>query len=145
VIEFKTLAQKECYERVGVWLEEVYASRCFRRASSPVFEVRPGRLVVVVSIRTWGAGEAVVKVTSWAITGATMTAELGSHLLTRNDEVRFGAYGIDGDGDIFFSYSINGATCDKPEVVAAVSAVAFSAEESLGEVIPRFGGKAFGG
>jgi hypothetical protein len=62
------------------------------------------------------------------------------YLLRENDQMRFGAFGIDDANDIFFEYSIVGSTCDRAELKAAVSAVAFTADEYDDQIAGRWGG-----
>lgn len=70
-----------------------------------------------------------------------MNAELMKFLLRENDRMRFGAYGLDEDEDIFFEHTIVGSTCDKEELKASVVAVVMTADDADDKIIAKWGGQ----
>jgi hypothetical protein len=67
--------------------------------------------------------------------------ELMEFLLHENDKMRFGAFGLDSDNDVFFEHTIVGGACDKEELRASVTAVAVTADRYDDQLVARFGGK----
>jgi hypothetical protein len=55
--------------------------------------------------------------------------------------MRFGAFGMDQENDIFFKHSIAGLTADKSELRAAIMAVANTADEYDDKITSRWGGR----
>ncbi|WP_041244907.1 T3SS (YopN, CesT) and YbjN peptide-binding chaperone 1 [Gloeobacter kilaueensis] len=140
-MEFETEQQKQVFERILPW---VYA--VFDKASVSVHEDKPlvritfGSAFVVVNVYPW-RDDAVVNVRSYVVTNTEITPDLMFFLLRENDDMRFGAFGIDEENDIFFEYAIVGSTCDQPELKAAVGAVAFTADEYDDQIVERWGGE----
>jgi len=62
-------------------------------------------------------------------------------LLRKNDDMRFGAFGLDRDMDIFFEHTIVGSTCDKEELRATVMAVLQTADKYDDEIVAKWGGE----
>jgi hypothetical protein len=62
-------------------------------------------------------------VVSYLTEGTGLEPGLTHYTLLENCDMRFGAFGIDKDGDILFSHAIVGSTCDKDELKASVFAV----------------------
>ena len=88
----------------------------------------------------WGDDDATITTRAWLTTGTELTVDLARYLLQLNDDMRFGAFGIDKDGDSFFEHTILGSTVSKVELKASVMAVAEAADEYDDEIVSRFGG-----
>ena len=99
-----------------------------------------GSAFAVLNVYPWKEDDAVVNTRSYVVTGVELTPDLLYYLLRENDDMRFGAFGIDEDNDIYFEYAIVGSTCDKPELKAAVGAVAATADEYDDLIVERWGG-----
>ena len=69
-----------------------------------------------------------------------MTPDLMYYLLRKNEDMRFGAFGIDEEHDVFFEHSILGSTCDIEEFRASLLAVASIADGLDDEIKEQFGG-----
>jgi hypothetical protein len=54
--------------------------------------------------------------------------------------MRFGAFGLDSDNDVFFEHSIVGSTSDKVELKASVMAVVMTADRYDDQISSRWGG-----
>jgi hypothetical protein len=140
-LEFKTNAHKAIYEKIGQYVKELFGELAGTRTDFPAYYLRMGSALVHASVYPWGTDEAVVTARSYVVTGAEKTPELLEYLLRQNDDMRFGAFGLDGDGDIFFEHSIVGSTCSKEELKASVMAVISSADQFDDQIVSRWGGK----
>lgn len=70
-----------------------------------------------------------------------MAADLQSHLLRENAEMRFGAFSVNDAGDILFEHTIVGSTCDPNELEASVHAVLAAADNYDDQIVQRWGGE----
>jgi hypothetical protein len=140
-MEFQTEPQKACYEKIGPWLKEIFGEFAHPRQDRPVYAVMVGSAMVNVAVFPWGDDDAVVCAYSYVVTKVELTPDLMKDLLQKNLQMRFGAFGVDGDGDIVFSHSIVGSSCDKSELKASVMAVLVTADKHDDEIVGRWGGQ----
>jgi len=140
-MRFETAAQEACYNRVLPWMRELFGGFALEFEDYPRVGVAVGSAFAVVSIHPWADEEATVATRAYVVTGAKADADLYEWLLRKNDEMRFGAFGIDDEGDIFFKHSILGSTMDKDELKASVLAVVMTADTNDDDIIRRWGGK----
>lgn len=140
-MEFKTSAQKACYEKIVPWAKELFGEFAQAREDAPVFGVMAGSAMVQVAVLPWGDDDATITARAYVVSGAELTPDLMHYLLRKNDDVRFGAFGVDNDGDIFFEHTIVGSTCDKEELKASVMAVVLTADKYDDEIVARWGGQ----
>ncbi len=139
-IQFQTAAQEESYNKVKVWMKEIFGDFVTPREELPSFAVYVGSSYSSVAIMPWGDDDAVVTTRSWVVTGVEMTQELLYYLLRENDTMRFGAFGLDSDNDVFFEHSIVASTADKVELKASVMAVVMTADRYDDQISSRWGG-----
>jgi len=129
-IELQSPAQKACYKRVTPWIKEIFGEVHVRmRDDAPMAVVSHGSAAVYVSVWPWADDEAVIQARAYVVTGVEPTSELMHYLLHQNDQMRFGAFGLDKDNDIYIEYTIVGSTVDREELRAATVAVAVAADE----------------
>jgi hypothetical protein len=141
-MEFQTDAQKACYERVKPWVEQVFGERgAIPRDDIPLWYIPMGSAIAQLIISPWGDDDATVGCRAYVVTGARLSQDLMHFLLRANDTMRFGAFGLDQDDDIYFEYRVVGSTIDKPEVKAVALAVAGTADEYDDKIISRWGGE----
>jgi hypothetical protein len=88
----------------------------------------------------WGDDDAVIAVRCFVIYGAELVPDLLLYLLRQNSEMRFGAFGLDKEGDIFFEYSVVGSTVDKEEMKTATLAVVTTADQYDDLIKEKWGG-----
>jgi len=139
-IEFQTEAQKTVYEKIKPWFREMFGDYYSAAEDRPTFWVLIGSAWASTAVYTWGEDDATICTRAWLVTGAELSAELLKYLLNENADMRFGAFGVDGEGDILFEHTIVGSTCDKEELRASVMAVAFTSDKYDDEIVKRFGG-----
>jgi hypothetical protein len=139
-LQFQTASQEECYNKVKTWIKEIFGDFATPREDSPSFAVYVGSSYSSVSVMPWGEDDAVVTTRSWIVTGVEMTQELLYFLLRENDTMRFGAFGLDSDNDVFFEHTIVGSTADKVELKASVMAVVMTADRYDDQISSRWGG-----
>ena len=140
-MEFRTEPQKACYEKIAPWIREVFGEFVMAHEDRPVFGVRIGSALTIVSVDPWGDDDAVITTRSYVVTDVELTPDLLRFLLEQNDRMRFGAFGIDEDGDVFFEHAIVGSSCDKNELKASTIAVAVTADKYDDEIRSRWGGQ----
>ena len=139
-MEFESDVQKQVYEKVAGFMKDVFGEQVQARPDRPVFLFQVGSSMTHIVIAPWGNDEAVVMVRSYVVYQPDLVPELLSFLLRENDSKRFGAFGIDKDGDIFFEHSIVGSTCDKAELKASVMAVVWTSDQYDEQITQRWGG-----
>ncbi len=139
-MEFQTPAQQAVYEKVAPLMKELFGEMASPRDDRPTFGVRFGSAWVQTWVSAWGDDDATITTRSWLTTGTELTADLGRFLLNANGEMRFGAFGIDSEGDSFFEHTILGSTVTKQELRASILAVASTADQYDDEIVSRFGG-----
>jgi len=139
-MEFKTQAHEDAYKRVEQFVDQVFGEMIRKLPDRPVFLLQMGTTLTHIAIVPWASDDAVVVVRSYVNYGADLTPDLLKFLLTENAGMRFGAFGLDKDGDIFFEHTIVGSTCDKEEIKASVLAVSSTADQYDERIMERWGG-----
>ncbi len=140
-MEFQTAAHKEAYEKISPWMKELFGAFVIPRDDAPIIGVMVGSALAQVGVSAWGENDATITARSYVVTGCELNQELMLFLLKENDRMRFGAFGVDQDNDIFFEHSIVGSTSDKDEIKATVMAVILTADEYDDKIIARWGGQ----
>jgi len=140
-IEFKHDAHKACYEKVAGLLREIFGEFMRARDDAPVFLLKIGSAVAQALVLSWGDDDAVVNTRAYVVCGAERTPELLEYLLHENSTMRFGAFGLDPDGDIIFELAIVASTCDKEEVKSSLLAVVNTADGYDDKIVERWGGR----
>jgi hypothetical protein len=140
-MEFHSEAQKQCYEKVAIWMREMFGEQAMSREDRPSFGLVVGSALSHIVVHPWGDDDSTITAFSYVVTGAELTADLMKYLLQENDRVRFGAFSIDNEGDIIFSHTIVGSTCDKEELRTSVMFVAKLADDYDDKIVARFGGQ----
>ncbi|MBI3924070.1 MAG: YbjN domain-containing protein [Armatimonadetes bacterium] len=137
---FITPAQEECYHRVKPWIIELFGDRATARESEPVFEISEGSARAEVGIFPWKQHESVICTRALVVHQVEFHSDLLQYLLRQNSVIRFGAFGIESDNEIYFIHSIVGSTCDKPELEATIRSVSSMADHYDDEIRNRWGG-----
>ncbi len=140
-MEFQTDAHKQVYEKIAPWIKELFGTFSFAREDVPSFGLAVGSAFVQVGVIPWGDDDATITTRSYVVTGAEITPDLMHFLLRENDKMRFGAFGIDQDGDIFFEHTIVGSSCDKEELKSSILAVVYTADQYDDQIIQKWGGQ----
>jgi len=140
-MEFTNKAQQDCYEKVVPWMKEIFGEFVRVREDAPLLSVVIGSAVVQIGVFPWGEDDVTVVARSYVVTGVEMTLELAQFLLKENSEMRFGAFGIDSDGDVTFQHSIVGSQLQKEELKATVMAVVWTADEYDDKIVAKWGGQ----
>lgn len=140
-MQFETSAQSQCYEKVIRWMDELFEDIPWETLDCPGVGLFMGSAWVEVRIFPWDEDDATINVRSTVVTEANLTLELQNFLLRTNTDLQFGAFSIDGDGNILFGHTIVGSTCDPDELEASVMAVLQTADEYDDEIVMRWGGQ----
>lgn len=140
-MEFRSTAQKACYEKIVPWMKELFGEFVMLRNDAPAMAIVIGSAIAQVGVIPWGNDDATINTRAYVVTGAEATPELMHYLLRETDNMRFGAFGLDSDDDVFFEHAIVGSTCDKPELKASVMAVVVTADQYDDKIVARWGGQ----
>ncbi|GIU80956.1 MAG: YbjN domain-containing protein [Acidobacteria bacterium] len=140
-MEFATTAQKNCYEKIAPWLKELFGELAVAHDDAPIFGVTIGSAIANVIVMPWSQDDATITVVSNVVSDVELTPDLMQYLLNQNVNMRFGGFGADNNGNIFFQHTIVGSTCDKEELKASVIAVAMTADQYDDEIVARWGGR----
>ena len=140
-MEYRTAAQQECFEKIVPMMKDIFGELARTADDRPSVLVMVGSALAVTSVYPWGGDDATITTRAYVLFGAELTQELLLDLLQRNDKMRFGAFGVDNDGDIFFEHTIVGSTCDRDELKASVLAVGVTADGVDEELAARYGGQ----
>jgi len=127
--------------RVGAWLQELFGKSVSPAEGGAGYRVRFGSALVEVSVSPLGDAEAVIVARAPVVVGADVNAELMRHLLERNCDARFGAFGVTRGGEIEFRHSIVGSACQKEELKASVQYVMLTADLADDEIVKKWGGR----
>jgi hypothetical protein len=140
-MEFESEVQKEIYEKIKPWMTEIFGEFATAHEDTPTFGIMVGSAYTQMGIFAWGKDDAAITTRSYVVTGAELTPDLMLYLLSENDKVRFGAFGVDPEKDIFFEHTIVGSTCDKEEIRASVMAVVLTSDKYDDEIVAKWGGQ----
>ena len=140
-MEFAHAAHQATYEKVSTWMRELFGEMASARPDIPSFALCMGSAWVQVSVMPWGDDDATVNARSWVVRGPDLTPELMSLLLHENDKMRFGAFGLDNDNDVFFEHAIVGSSAEKNELRATIMAVLTTADTYDDQIRSRWGGQ----
>lgn len=140
-MRFETPVQRSVYDRIRVWMEEIFAEAATPRKDAPLFDVPVGSAWATVAVLPWGEDETVVNTRAYVVRGARVDGDLLTMLLQTNEQLFFGAFGMDSEGDIFLQHSLLGSTCDADDLQTAVVAVVSTADEFDDLIVERWGGQ----
>lgn len=140
-MEFETQAQKECFEKVAPWVNELFGGSVLRKPDKPVLGVMEGSAFAQVGVFPWGDDDAIIATRAYVVTGVDLTPELMRFLLHENGGMPFGAFGVDDEGDILFEHSIVGSACDRTELEASLTTVVRTADDYDDRIVERWGGQ----
>jgi hypothetical protein len=138
----RTQAQQACYEKIKVWLQELYQNDVFMPDDElPIFALHSGSAIAVVEVQDYGDEEALISIWSYVVTGAAIKQDLLDYLLRQNNKIKFGGFSLDPEDDILFHAELIGSTCDKKEIETSVTAVLQTADEYDDIIVKTWGGE----
>ncbi|OIP68563.1 T3SS (YopN, CesT) and YbjN peptide-binding chaperone 1 [Planktothrix paucivesiculata] len=140
-MQFQSAIQEACYNKVATWMRELYGKFPCAREDVPGLAMVMGSALVEVFVFPWEKDDAIINARSYVVTDVELSPDLLHFLLRENYIMRFGAFGIDEQGDIIFEHTIVGSTCDKLELEASVNAVLEIADDYDDKIVERWGGR----
>ncbi len=140
-MKFETNVQEACYNKIYLWMRELFDKFPSAREDLPGVNLFMGSALVEVFVFPWGDDEAIINTRSSVVTDVNLKPDLMKFLLRENSQMRFGAFGIDNDNNIIFEHTIVGSTCDKLELEASVKAVLQISDEYDDKIVEQWGGK----
>ena len=141
MIQFETQPQKDCYNKIAGWMDELFSDYPWEKLDEVGFGLFMGSAWVEVRVYPWHEDDAVINTRSKVAINPSITPELLKFLLEENSDQLFGAFSLTKTGDILFEHTIVGSTCDPEELEASVLAVLETADEYDDKIITRWGGK----
>jgi len=121
-------------------MRSIFGEQAEHVDGSPAFCVRKGTAEVMVRVLPWNEDSLIIA-RAYIASCIELTPDLMRYLLAKNNDIVFGAFGVDGDGSIFLEHSIVGSTCNKTELEASVLSVLTVADEYDEEILSRWGGQ----
>ena len=140
-MKFESNAQKKCYRQVASWLEEMFGDNVEAQEDEPIFFVTYESTALIVMVLPYGEDDAVISTRAIVVTSPKLNKDLLYFRLRANDDILFGAFGIDGDDDVFFEHAIVGSAADQAGFEASVASVAATADEYDDQIVERWGGE----
>lgn len=140
-MEFESNVQKEVFEKIEPWMKEMFGIFVKKREDAPSFGINIGSTFVHVGVHPWGDEDATITARAYVVTNVEVTSGLMEFLLKENDTMRFGAFGLDKDRDVFFQHTIVGSTCDVDELKNSVLAVGYTADQYDDQIVKQWGGE----
>lgn len=140
-MEFQNPMQESCYNKIAVWMQELFGKFPCARPDVPGLGLLMGSALVEVLVFPWGEDDAIINTRSYVVTGAELTPDLMLFLLKENSLMLFGAFGVDEQGDILFEHTIVGSTCDQKELESSVNAVLQVADDYDDIIVQKWGGE----
>lgn len=137
--EFRTKCQKEVYQRVKDYLDELVDEH-FDDAEHCDFYLKYGSTVVEISIEPYEEDDAVVQVLAFCVQGVQTSIDLLRELLVFNSEVPIGAFSVV-NSDVFFSHSFLGRRLQPEQLIASLNAVATISDEFDEKIVDKYGGE----
>ncbi len=111
------------------------------REQGGVFFGRQGSAPVMIRVGPWTAlDDAQVQVVAGIVTDVEPTREFLSYLLSENHDFVVGAFALEDERNVVFSYTILGSKLDQKELQASVMAVAETGDKYDDIITSRFGG-----
>jgi hypothetical protein len=139
-MNFDSDAQKVTYEKILPWMKELFGIFIKIQPDIPGFGLNIGSAFVHISVQPWGEENSVITSRSYLVKGANITPDFMHFLLRENETMRFGAFGIDEDGDVFFQHTIVGSNCSQEDLKSSILAVGYTADQYDEKIVERWGG-----
>lgn len=140
-MEFETQAQKACYEKVSRWIKDLFGVGAIYRDDIPVIGIIVGSALAQVGISAWGEIDTTITTRAYLVTEVEITPDLASFLLHENERMRFGAFGLDKEDDIFFEHTIMGSNTNREELKSSIMAVILTADSYDDKIVEQWGGQ----
>jgi hypothetical protein len=139
-MNFDTEAQKATYEKILPWVKELFGIFVKVQEDVPSFGLNIGSAFVHISVQAWGEENSVITSRAYVVKGASLTPDFLHFLLRENETMRFGAFGVDEDGEVFFQHTIIGMTCSQEDLKSSILAVGYTADQYDDTIVERWGG-----
>jgi len=139
-MEFNDESHSEVYDRVGVYLDELFDEDIFHEEETGHYYVRYGSTVLEISVDPYGPEETVVMIMAYCVQGVEVDRELLEGLLELNHSLPFGAFSLVGS-DLFFHHALFGRTLERRNLLNAVAAVATISDDYDDRIVAKYGGQ----
>lgn len=126
--------------KVSNWIKELFSHVPWEPLDEPGFGLFMGSAWVEVKVHPWKR-DTIINISSKVVSGANLHPDLLRFLLNQNDELVFGAFSINPEGDIRFQHTIVGSTCDREELEASINAVLEVSDEYDDRIVKSWGGQ----
>lgn len=139
-MDFQHEDHKDVYEKVGIYLSELFDESLYNEEESGHFYVRYGSTVLEISVEPHGDEEVMVVIMAYCVQGVETHEDLLLGLLELNHSLSFGAFSLVGN-DLFFQYALFGRTLEPSSLLNAVSSVANISDEYDDQIVSKYGGQ----
>lgn len=141
-MQFRNRQQEQAYKQVSVWVRELFGEMAQPKENAPVFTMIFGSAAVHIQVLPWN-DTAIINFRSNVVMGPEKDEELLHWLLRENWDMRFGTFGLDKDGDVFFDYTVPFTGCSKQSLKDYVMAVVITADRYDDKIVARWGGRKY--
>jgi hypothetical protein len=138
---FTTQKQREMFEKVRGFIEELFGKVAQEVERAPVLLVALGSAAAAITVQPWGDEDAAITVRSHVVFGTKVNKELCCFLLHENTRLRFGAFALTEAGDVVFEHDLLGSTCVPATLKNAVLSVLKTANDYDDQIQDRWGGQ----
>lgn len=142
-MEFASDHHRETFERVELYLHELFEDKLYFEEENDHFYVSYGSTVLEISVEPStadGTEDAIMTAMAYCVQDAEVDEDLARGLLELNHELAFGAFSLVGN-DVFFSHALLGQTLERNNVLATVTAVADVSDKYDDLIVEKYGGQ----
>ena len=139
-MEFASEGHREVYERVELYLNELFDDQVLHDSETDHFYVSYGSTVLEISVDPYGPEDAVMTVMAHCVQDVNVDEDLLRGLLELNHALPFGSFSMVGN-DIFMSHALYGRTLERSNVLTTVAAVATKSDDYDDLIVDKFGGQ----
>jgi hypothetical protein len=138
--QFRNNAQRECYQRVSAFMRDAFGDQVVADADRPSFRVSRGSAAVQTTVYAFER-DAVVHSRARVVRGAQREAPLLELLLRQNAKLVYGAFAIDGDGDIVFIHATPAAAVTREGLQRQITSMLEVADHFDDFITGQWGGE----
>jgi hypothetical protein len=136
LVEFDTETQRDFYETVKGWVQEIFGESATLVDDRPSFLLPIGNAGIVVLIQSVGETDACADFYSWPMDEVQVDGEMAHEMLRLNGMYRFGNLNLQSDGTVLVEYIALKGALDKATFKSLAYMVAAGSDE-IGSELTR--------
>ncbi len=136
----ETEAHRQHAARIGLDLTELYGDAVTPLVGYPEWLLRFGSVVLTITVAACGEDDALICFHFDAVHKPTLSKEVYRELLSGNNNIAFGGWGVDDEGTITFRYTMLASHTDTDLLRWAVDGFVQAVDELDDQLIAKWGG-----